>query len=207
MIDTRNSTRSLFRHCCVCCVNKHCLQKETQQGAKNRAESAFQAYKEEKKTYPHMAIGLEGGLEWSSIVPDVTGQDSLWCMAWIAIYGKRNALLVDWLASLETKFYNDDKKPIFGLAKTGTFRLPSALAALVEQGMELGDAHDKVFGTVNSKQGSGTVGLLTNGVIDRAAYYEHAFLLALVPWVRPDVYLREGESGLAASFSCFSGKR
>jgi non-canonical (house-cleaning) NTP pyrophosphatase len=54
--------------------------------------------------------------------------------------------------------------------------------------MELGDADDKVFSRVKAKHGSGTVGLLTDGLIDRSYYYEHALLLAMVPWIRPDVY-------------------
>jgi hypothetical protein len=41
-------------------------------------------------------------------------------------------------------------------------------------------------GRLNAKHGSGTVGYLTDGMIDRALYYEHALLLALIPWVRPD---------------------
>ena len=65
---------------------------------------------------------------------------------------------------------------------------------LVKQGLELGHADDKVFNRVNSKQGSGTVGILSNYVIDRSAYYEHALVLALVPWIRPDVYPHGCES-------------
>jgi inosine/xanthosine triphosphatase len=54
-----------------------------------------------------------------------------------------------------------------GRARTGTFFLPEAVRDLVRQGIELGLADDRVFGTTNSKQDAGAVGLLTGGVIDR----------------------------------------
>jgi non-canonical (house-cleaning) NTP pyrophosphatase len=109
-------------------------------------------------------------------------------MAWMAVHGDRRAQLVDLLASKECKVDVDDDKTTFGLAKTGSFLLPSNLGKLIKEGMELGDADDKIFGRIKAKHGSGTVGLLTGGLIDRAAYYEHALILALVPWIRADVY-------------------
>jgi len=54
--------------------------------------------------------------------------------------------------------------------------------------MELGDADDALFNRVNGKHGSGTVGILTDGLVDRSYYYEHALLMALTPWIRPDLY-------------------
>ena len=54
--------------------------------------------------------------------------------------------------------------------------------------MELGNADDKVFSTVNSKQKGGTVGKLTRGVIDRAQYYESAVILAMIPFIWPSLY-------------------
>lgn len=182
-------------------------QEETQQGAKNRAANAYEEYKKVEGKYPHFAVGLEGGLEWSATVPDENDNDTLWCMAWMAVYGKRKPMIVDIFASKESKFYNIDKKPGFGLAKTASFLLPSSLGTLIREGMELGDADDKVFGRVNSKQGSGTVGVLTDNLIDRSAYYEHALILALVPWFRPDVYAGQEEAakGLMDRMLCKTG--
>lgn len=77
-------------------------------------------------------------------------------------------------------------------ARSGTFFLPPAIADLVRQGYELGDADDQVFGLHNSKQQMGAVGLLTHGVIDRTALYCHAVTLALIPLVRPDLYPSSG---------------
>ena len=124
-------------------------------------------------------------------------------MAWIAVYGRRQANIIDLVASPDTKYYKGDKKPIYGIAKTGTFLLPKSVTKLVKNGMELGDADDQVFGRTKSGQGSGTVGLLTDHLIDRCQYYEHALILALIPWIRPDVYAMGADRGLAGISSLF----
>jgi inosine/xanthosine triphosphatase len=72
-----------------------------------------------------------------------------------------------------------------GQSKTGTFYLPQEVARLVQDGLELGDADDRVFGRTNSKQQSGSIGLLTDNVIDREAYYVHAVVMALIPFKNP----------------------
>ncbi len=76
-----------------------------------------------------------------------------------------------------------------GRGRTGAFYLPPQIVELVRQGKELGEADDITFGRVNSKQEDGAVGLLTGNVIDRARLYEHAVVLALIPFKNPDLYL------------------
>lgn len=97
-------------------------------------------------------------------------------------------MTVDLLASEGVQTYFGDRKPIYGCAKTGTFPIPPRVAELVEQGMELGHANDEIFKTRESRSGLGAVGILTDGLIDRSAYYEHALIQAFIPWIRPDVY-------------------
>jgi len=75
-----------------------------------------------------------------------------------------------------------------GKARTGAFYLPPEVAELVRQGHELGLADDMVFGRSNSKQDNGAVGLLTHNVIDRAMFYEQAVILALIPFINPQLY-------------------
>jgi inosine/xanthosine triphosphatase len=72
-----------------------------------------------------------------------------------------------------------------GRSKTGAFYLPNEIATLVRKGIELGEADDRVFGQSNSKQQSGSVGLLTGNVITRQSYYTHAVTLALIPFKNP----------------------
>lgn len=77
---------------------------------------------------------------------------------------------------------------ILGKGKTGTFFLPEAVAELVRDGKELGEADDIVFERQNSKQDVGAVGLLTNNLIDRTEFYKHATILALIPFKNPAYY-------------------
>jgi non-canonical (house-cleaning) NTP pyrophosphatase len=75
-----------------------------------------------------------------------------------------------------------------GKGRTGTFFLPPAVAALIQQGKELGEADDIVFAQSNSKQKNGAIGILTGDVIDRAALYEPAVIMALLPFKNPELY-------------------
>jgi inosine/xanthosine triphosphatase len=79
-----------------------------------------------------------------------------------------------------------------GRARTASYFLPDETARLIAQGMELGDADDLVFGRANSKQQNGSVGLLTGDVIDRTMYYEHAVILALIPFKNPQLSFNAG---------------
>ena len=83
---------------------------------------------------------------------------------------------------------------MIGKGRTGTFFLPPAVVELIRQGKELGEADDIVFGRSNSKQDNGAVGLLTDNVIDRAQLYEHAMILALIPFKNETLYAQQGES-------------
>lgn len=102
-------------------------------------------------------IGIEGGC--------ADTEHGLTCFAWVTVTDGMHT----------------------GLARTGTFILPEEVARLVRDGMELGEADDRIFGRSNSKQADGSVGLLTHGLIDRTSYYIHAVILALIPFMRPDL--------------------
>ena len=106
-------------------------------------------------------VGLEGGVQEREGMLDA--------FAWIVVLSK----------SAECE------------ARTATFQLPPKVAELVRQGVELGHADDQVFGRSNSKQTNGAVGLLTHDVIDRTEYYAHAVVLALVAFVRGDLYANQ----------------
>lgn len=75
-----------------------------------------------------------------------------------------------------------------GKARTAGFYLPPKVMELIDQGYELGHADDIVFGVSNSKQTGGSSGLLTNGVMDRLRFYVPAVVLALIPFLKPDLY-------------------
>ena len=75
-----------------------------------------------------------------------------------------------------------------GQARTATFMLPPPVAALLAEGLELGEADDRIFGQANSKQANGAIGLLTHDAIVRETLYRPAVIMALIPFYRPDLY-------------------
>jgi inosine/xanthosine triphosphatase len=101
-------------------------------------------------------VGLEGGIE----VID----DQLMAFAWMAIKGTTGGI---------------------SEARSTTLPLPPAIKELLSTGMELGEANDKVFATINSKQGGGAFGLLTDGLYTRESVYAQTLVMALIPFVNP----------------------
>ena len=81
-------------------------------------------------------------------------------------------------------------RTVSGKSRTATFFLPDEVTALVRQGVELGEADDIIFGRSNSKQQNGSVGILTDDVITRADYYQHAVILALIPFKNASLSFR-----------------
>jgi len=73
-------------------------------------------------------------------------------------------------------------------SKTATFYLPDDIAEMIRHGNELSEACDTCFGSQNTGQGEGAVGILTGGAINRATYYTHAIVLALIPFLKPELY-------------------
>lgn len=104
-------------------------------------------------------VGIEGGVD--------EFQGEMLAFAWVVII---------------------DREGKIGKAKTSVFFLPKSIAKLVKSGMELGKADDHFFQRENSKEQDGAVGILTNGVLDRKNYYQQAVLLALVPFIKPELY-------------------
>lgn len=113
-----------------------------------------------KLSYPDgdFYVGIEGGIEEIG--------DEMEAFAWVVINGNG----------------------MTGKAQTSTFQLPPKIVDLIRQGVELGHADDMVFKRKNSKQGNGAVGILTHDAIDRIEYYRHAVILALIPFVNPELY-------------------
>jgi inosine/xanthosine triphosphatase len=97
-------------------------------------------------------VGIEGGIE--------EVKEDMAAFAWIVVHSKQ----------------------FVGKSRTGTFFLPRAVADLIRQGKELGEADDIVFNRYNSKQENGAVGILTGNVVERMGLYEQAMILALIPF-------------------------
>ena len=66
--------------------------------------------------------------------------------------------------------------------------LPSSVASMIRDGVELGVAMDRLVGAHGTKHGSGAVGILTSGLVDRQRAYEILVTYALAPFLRGDLY-------------------
>ena len=99
-------------------------------------------------------VGLEGGLD--------VFDGALMAFAWMVVTDSNDR-------SSETR--------------SVTLPLPPEVQRLVSGGLELGEANDRVFSTLNSKQGGGAFGLLTDGLMTREGIYTQTLILALVPFV------------------------
>tara|TARA_R110002153_G_scaffold145231_3_gene296510 strand:- start:229 stop:807 length:579 start_codon:yes stop_codon:yes gene_type:complete len=66
--------------------------------------------------------------------------------------------------------------------------IPESVYQALADGQELGPLMDKLFNTQNIKQKGGAIGLLTNGNATREGNYTHAIVLAMAPFLHPDLY-------------------
>ncbi|CAH0373565.1 unnamed protein product [Pelagomonas calceolata] len=144
---------------------------ETRLGALERVTGARRA-----DTGADYAVGIEGG------VVDTGAGDGLRSVPYVAM-GLRSVAYVAIFRSRDMEG---------SLEHTASFKLPPRVERLVrgrEPGhgkLELGAACDLVFNETNSKQRGGTVGAVTCGLLDRTAYYEHAVVCALAPFLHDD---------------------
>lgn len=154
---------------------------DTRTGAFNRAHNAMKLYRQQHpSTAIDFSVGMEGGCMEDSIrvptaamgayaAPEATSVASsgqytdLSCFAWMAVLHVPTGR--------------------WGFARTASFSVPPAVASLVRQGMELGQADDRIFGRTGSGAADGTVGILSHGAITRSQYYQHALYLALLPFL------------------------
>lgn len=130
-------------------------------GEEETYQGALNRAKDVQKNLPDADfwVGLEGGL--------IKQFDTLQAFAWMVVLDKHQV----------------------GHARTASFTLPQAIVDFIEQGYELGEADDRVFQRENSKHKDGAVGILTNGLIDRANYYAPAIILAFIPFLETNKYL------------------
>lgn len=104
-------------------------------------------------------VGIESGIESMG--------DEMHTFTWVVIKSKNGQI---------------------GKARSASLFLPPKVSKLILEGKELGQADDIVFGMANSKQGIGSVGILTKNVSNRELFYTEVVILSLVPFVNPELY-------------------
>jgi len=103
-------------------------------------------------------VGIEGGIEKYN--------NEMMTFAWVFVKGR-------------TKL---------GKGRSASFFLPPKVVELINEGKELGDADDIVFGKNNSKQSTGSIGILTDDLITRTELYIPAVIMALIPFKNLELY-------------------
>jgi inosine/xanthosine triphosphatase len=83
----------------------------------------------------------------------------------------------------------EDKNGRTNQSRSATFIIPETLRHLIiHEGLEMGEAADRVFNDNNIKQKGGAVGALSKNLVTRTDLYVQAAILALLPWLRPELY-------------------
>ena len=75
-----------------------------------------------------------------------------------------------------------------GIGSTAKIMTPQKMLALVAAGMEVGEACDRLFGVVNSRQAEGHFGLMTHNAITRTQAYRDGVIVALSRFVHPHLF-------------------
>ncbi len=108
------------------------------------------------------SVGLEAGLFWEEEIGDYV--DRAYC-----------AIL--------------DKFGRMTLGHSGGFLYPPEIIHMVKSGLEVGEAMEKISGIEEIKKKMGAIGYLSKGLINRDEFNAQAVLMAMIPRIRPELYL------------------
>ena len=123
-------------------------------------QGAFQRAQAARATLDaDLGFGLEGGLEET---------------AW-------GVTTMNWTVAV-------DRAGRVGLGTSGGVLLPPRVVAWVREGLELGEAMDRLVQGHATKRGPGAVGILTAGLLNRTQVYASAVACALAPFLTPNLY-------------------
>lgn len=75
------------------------------------------------------------------------------------------------------------------IGRSAILPLPPVVYQALLAGEELGHVMDRLFNTHNIKQRGGAIGQLTHGAATREGNYTEALLLAMAPFMHPELYL------------------
>jgi len=104
-------------------------------------------------------VGIEGGLNQIN--------DTWFDCGWVVVVNRDN---------------------LEGYGSSARVVTPPKMMSFINQGMELGEVVDQVFGTHNAKQKEGHFGLMTNNIITRESGYVDGVVMALVRFIHPYLF-------------------
>ncbi|MES2524838.1 MAG: inosine/xanthosine triphosphatase [Gemmatimonadota bacterium] len=85
-----------------------------------------------------------------------------------------------------------DRRGTRGVGGSLAMPLPDSVAVRLRAGEALGDAMDAVAQQIGTGRGTGAVGILTAGLIDRQRAYEPLVTYALIPWLARPYFVSGG---------------
>ena len=131
-------------------------------GARQRAEALVSLAREKVESWRYF-VGLEGGL-------DVIEEE-----------GGRRVLLESWA------YVSDGRDGHYG--RSGAVEIPDALAReVLENGVELSAAIDRLAGAVGVRDNQGAWGVLSSGLISRTEAFRVAVVAAFAPFYNSKMY-------------------
>jgi len=137
------------------------VDEETFEGAEHRAK-VLKKLDDKAKIGASFFVGIEGGV--------------------INIYSKWFGIGVVCIM---------DNKGNMGFGASPMFELWNDAVEKVLEGIELGDVMAEVTGDAQIKRKGGAVGFLTDGVVERKDLYVSALKLALIPFLKEDLYSKK----------------
>lgn len=123
---------------------------ETRTGAQNRAQAVL-----ELDSSLDIAVGLEGGV---MEIDDGIGNQELYSTVWVCAVDRAGKKIC---------------------CNGGRMPLPPEIAEPIRNGAEMGPLMDQLTGKANVKHGEGMIGVVTQGVVDRATEYAQIATLTL----------------------------
>jgi len=130
-------------------------------GDEETSMGAYNRAANSKNAFPEADfwVGIEGGTE--------AAEEELKAYAWVVIM---------------------DKNGKVGRAKTAVFSVPKQAAALMNQEIEPENRHNGGHAQPQVRDRGDAVGLLTNGAVETRDLYKQAIILALIPFLKKDIY-------------------
>lgn len=134
------------------------IDEETFEGAEHRAK-VLKILNEKARINASFFVGIEGGI--------------------INIYSK-------WFGIGAVCIMDDKGNSGFGVSPM--FEIWSDAIDELLDGSELGDVMAEITGDIDIKRKGGAIGFLTEGVVERKELYVSALKLAMVPFLKKDLY-------------------
>uniref|UniRef100_A0A486XJE1 Inosine/xanthosine triphosphatase n=1 Tax=Rheinheimera sp. BAL341 TaxID=1708203 RepID=A0A486XJE1_9GAMM len=141
----------------------HCRGQSTLSGVADQPMSSVETLQGALNRLQAAAIAVPGADYYVAIEAGLDGDCSF---AWIAIKHK-------------------DK---LSKSRSASVPMPPAALAAMQQGQELGDIMDSMFNQHNVKQQGGAIAMLTNHLLTRSGVYQQAIILAMIPFIKPELF-------------------